>query len=116
MRVATRAGLALLCIAFGVSTAHFQTLRPDSDITNLSSFYLPNSQLFFGDGILGSGPAIIAPPIRVSGSTLPAGNALFRPAFNQPFVQFPFIGGVGPNFGVTGNNIAPALKTALGTP
>src|SRR5947209_7479201 len=36
---------------------------------NLSSFYLPNSQLFFSSTLLGSGPAIIVPPDRVSGST-----------------------------------------------
>src|ERR1051326_6434376 len=29
---------------------------------NLSSFYLPDSQLFFGAGVLGSGPAIIFAP------------------------------------------------------
>src|ERR1044071_8722268 len=69
---------------------------------NLSSFYLPNSQLFFGATQLGSGPAIILPPTRVSGTSIPGGQ-LFRPAFNQPFVQFPFVGGVGPNFGLTGN-------------
>ena len=36
MKIATRAFVALLSIAFGVSTAHFQTLRPDSDPRNLS--------------------------------------------------------------------------------
>ena len=29
-------------------------------------------------------------------------GAVFRPAFNQPFVQFPFVGGAGPNLGLTG--------------
>jgi hypothetical protein len=100
---------------------------------NLSSFYLPNSQLFFGAGILGSGPAIILAPERVSGTTIPAG-AIFRPAFcpgcvnagstgaqrsfflgGQPFVQFPFVGGVGPNLGLTGNNIAPPFTSRLGS-
>ena len=38
---------------------------------HLSSFYLPNSQLFFGQTLLGSGPAIILSPERVSGSTIP---------------------------------------------
>jgi hypothetical protein len=82
---------------------------------NLSSFYLPNSQLFFGTSLRGSGPAIILAPDRVSGSTLP-GGALFRPAFNQPFVQFPFVGGAGPNFGLTGNRIAPPFTSRLGSP
>src|SRR5918997_420611 len=75
----------------------------------LSSFYLPNAQLFlraqapvtgaFGPLQLQSGPAIIQAPIRVSGSQLIVGtaNAIFRPTGNQPFVQFPFVGGVGPN-------------------
>ncbi len=36
---------------------------------NLSSFYLPNSQLFFGSSVLCSGAAIIQSPERVSGST-----------------------------------------------
>src|SRR2546423_132090 len=82
---------------------------------NLSSFYLPNSQLFFGPGLLGSGPAIILAPDRVSG-TSGINGAVFRPAFNQPFVQFPFVGGPGPNFGLTGNRIAPPFTSRLGTP
>ncbi|MGH9958926.1 MAG: PKD domain-containing protein, partial [Pyrinomonadaceae bacterium] len=34
----------------------------------------------------------------------------------QPFVQFPFTGGVGPNFGLTGNVIAPPFTSRLGAP
>ena len=85
---------------------------------HLSSFYLPNSQLFFGPGLLGSGPAIILPPDRVSGSTALTGlgNTFFRPAFNQSFVQFPFVGGPGPNFGLTGNRIAVPFTSRLGVP
>ncbi|PYT00238.1 MAG: hypothetical protein DMF65_08700, partial [Acidobacteria bacterium] len=82
---------------------------------NLSGFYLPNSQLFFGSTLLGSGPAIILAPDRVSG-TSGINGAVFRPAFNQPFVQFPFVGGPGPNFGLTGNRIAPPFTSRLGTP
>ena len=81
---------------------------------NLSSFYLPNSQLFFGSTLLCTGAAVIAPPERVSGSTALTGfSPLFRPAGppcnvgGQPFRQFPFIGATGPNFGLTGNAIAP---------
>ena len=48
---------------------------------NLSGFYLPNSQLFFGATLLGSGPAIILAPDRVSG-TSGINGAVFRPAFN----------------------------------
>ncbi len=90
---------------------------------NLSSFYLPNSQLFFGSTLLCTGAAVIAPPERVSGSTALTGfSPLFRPAGppcnvgGQPFRQFPFIGATGPNFGLTGNNIAPPFVSRIGTP
>jgi hypothetical protein len=81
--------------------------------TNLSSFFLPNSQVFFSGTQLGSGPAITLAPSGPLVGTL-AGTAVFRPAFfppgngnpsfnvyytgGQPFVQFPFVGGLGPNF------------------
>src|ERR1044071_5036542 len=53
---------------------------------NLSSFYLPNSQLFFGATPWGSAPAIIMAPARFWGSpALTSSQPLFRPAFNQPF-------------------------------
>src|SRR2546422_2544685 len=89
---------------------------------NLSSFYLPNSQLHFGGagGPFCSGPAIILAPIRVSGTSGITG-AVFRPAGppcnvgGQPFVQFPFIGGTGPNFGILGGPIAPPFTSRLGT-
>jgi len=90
---------------------------------NLSSFYLPNTQMFFGSTLLCSGAAIIQAPERVSGSTAIAGiNAIFRPAGppcnvgGQPFVQFPFIGGTGPNFGLTGGPIAPPFVSRIGSP
>ena len=90
---------------------------------NLSSFYLPNSQLFFGATLLCTGAAIIAPPERVSGSTALTGfSPLFRPAGppcnvgGQPFRQFPFIGATGPNFGLTGSPIAPPFVSRIGTP
>src|SRR6266550_745546 len=88
---------------------------------NLSSFYLPNSQLFFGATIRCVPPAIILAPERVSGATTISGT-VFRPAGppcnvgGQPFVQFPFIGGIGPNLGLTGNAIAPPFVSRLGTP
>ena len=90
---------------------------------NLSSFYLPNSQLFFGATLLCTGAAVILAPERVSGSTALTGfNPLFRPAGppcnvgGQPFRQFPFIGATGPNFGLTGNAIAPPFVSRIGTP
>src|SRR5437016_5558288 len=96
--------------------------------TNLSSFYLPNSQLYFGASLLCTGPAVILPPVRTGGSTdLTGFSPLFRPAGppcvdasgnsgGQPFRQFPFIGATGPNFGLTGNRIAPPFTSVLGTP
>ena len=86
---------------------------------NLSSFYLPNSQLYFGAGTanLRSGAAIVLAPERVSGAFgVTSFPVLFRPAGNQSFVQFPFVGGPGPNFGLTGNTIAPPFVSRIGTP
>ena len=90
---------------------------------NLSSFYLPNSQLFFGANTRCTGGAVILPPDRVSGSTQLTGfSPLFRPAGppcnvgGQGFAQFPFIGATGPNFGLTGNAIAPPFVSRIGTP
>ncbi|HEY0544615.1 MAG TPA: Ig-like domain-containing protein [Pyrinomonadaceae bacterium] len=57
---------------------------------NLSSFYLPNSQLFFGPGLLRSGPAIIIAPTGIPGI---GGTAIFRPTGAQPFIAYPFVGG-----------------------
>lgn len=51
---------------------------------NLSSFYLPNSQLTV-NGVL------IRPPAIVQGSGAFANQAVFRN--NQAFIQFPFVGG-----------------------
>jgi hypothetical protein len=87
---------------------------------NLSSFYLPNSQVFCGT-VLCSPPAIVLAPNGLGISRL-AGNALFRPQNNQPFVQYPFVGGSagtydlipGGNFGVPGTNpvLGPPIASA----
>src|SRR6266436_8059863 len=88
---------------------------------NLSSFYLPNSQLFFGATTLCNPPAIILAPTRVSGTNDISG-AVFRPVGGpcgiggQPFTQFPFVGAAGPNFGLLGSAIAPPFVSTLGTP
>ncbi|HEX8891032.1 MAG TPA: hypothetical protein VF779_17925, partial [Pyrinomonadaceae bacterium] len=85
---------------------------------NLSSFYLPNSQLKFP--FLGSGPAIVLAP-NATGVNI-AGLAVFRPAFNQPFVQFPFSGGSAGGFGQgagngpNGNFGCPGCTFTLGAP
>src|SRR5262245_25968557 len=65
---------------------------------NLSGFYLPNSQLFCGS-VLCRPPAIILAPSGPNVGTL-ANTALFRPLNNQPFVQFPFVGGSAGTFGL----------------
>jgi hypothetical protein len=104
---------------------------------NLSSFYLPNSQGYFGNGLLGSGPAIILSPSGPNVGTL-AGTAVFRPPFcpacvpagsvlsvyysaGQPLVAFPFTGGTGPNFGLGPGFIGtlfgfPGFNAQLGPP
>src|SRR4029079_18909957 len=51
---------------------------------NLSSFYLPNSQVFI-NGSLTSAPAIVLAP-NGSGANPYAGLAIFRPTGSQPFV------------------------------
>ena len=64
---------------------------------NLSGFYLPNSQLFCGAALC-RGPAIVLSPSGPNVGTL-ANTAVFRPLNNQPFVQFPFVGGSAGTFG-----------------
>jgi hypothetical protein len=87
--------------------------------SNLSSFYLPNSQLKFP--FLGSGPAIVLSPSGPNVGTL-RGTAVFRPAFNQPFVQYPFVGGSAGTFGLNagqgnpGNFGFPGFSATLGPP
>ncbi len=74
-----------------VKTTGYRGIKVNNP-SNLSSFYLPNSQLKFP--ALGSGPAIILAPNNLPpGCASLAGTAVFRPSFSQPFVQYPFIGG-----------------------
>ena len=86
---------------------------------NLSGFYLPNSQLFFGT-VLRSPPAIILAPSGPTVGTL-ANTALFRPLGNQPFVQYPFNGGSAGDFGLGPGFIGtqfgfPGFNALLGPP
>lgn len=55
---------------------------------NLSSFYLPNSQVRVG-GMFQSGPAVIMAPV---GSGL-GNQAVFRPTGTAPFTPYPYVGG-----------------------
>jgi hypothetical protein len=104
---------------------------------NLSGFYLPSAQGFFGNGLLGTGPAIILSPSGPNVGTL-AGTAVFRPPFcpgcvpaanplnvyynaGQPPVGYPYTGGTGPNFGLGPGFIGtqfgfPGFATLLGPP
>lgn len=91
--------------------------------SNLSGFYLPNISLLCGSASpngLCSGPAIIQAPSGPNVGTL-AGNALFRPIGNQPFVNFPFSGGSAGNFqqgpGIIGTGFGfPGFNAQLGPP
>ena len=84
---------------------------------NLSSFYLPNSQLFCG-AVLCRPAAIILAPSGPNVGTI-ANTAVFRPLNNQPFVQFPFVGGSAGTFG-QGNGQGqfgfPGFNAQLGPP
>jgi len=90
---------------------------------HLSGFYLPNISLLCGSATpsgLCSGPAIIQAPSGPNVGTL-AGNALFRPIGNQPFVNFPFSGGSAGTFaqgpGVIGGGFGfPGFNALLGPP
>jgi hypothetical protein len=86
---------------------------------NLSSFYLPNSQLFCG-ATLCSPRAVVLSPSGPNVGTL-AGTAVFRPLNNQPFVQFPFVGGTAGTFGLGPGQIGqqfgfPGFNALLGPP
>lgn len=86
---------------------------------NLSSFYLPNSQLFCG-ATLCSPPAVVLSPSGPNVGTL-AGTAVFRPLNNQPFIQFPFSGGSAGTFGLGPGQIGqqfgfPGFNALLGPP
>ena len=103
------------------TTDGFRALKVNSP-RNLSSFYLPNSQLLI-NGSLRSGPAIVQAP-QGSGTSQYPGFAIFRPTGTQPFVQFPYVGGSAGNFqfsfpsgGVFGfpTNSIPTLGPPRGT-
>ena len=67
---------------------------------NLSGFYLPNSRLNVGGGLITSGPAIILAPSGPGAG--PFENlAIYRPTGTQPFVQFPYVGGSSGTFGLS---------------
>jgi hypothetical protein len=84
---------------------------------NLSSFYLPNSQLFCGAALCRPAAIILAPSGPNVGTI--ANTAVFRPLNNQPFVQFPFTGGSAGTFGQgpgQGQFGFPGFNAQLGPP
>jgi len=86
---------------------------------NLSSFYLPNSQLFCGTALCRPAAIVLAPSGPNVGTL--ANTAVFRPLNNQPFVQFPFTGGSAGTFGLTAGQIGqqfgfPGFNALLGPP
>ncbi len=86
---------------------------------NLSSFYLPNSQVFCST-VLCSPPAIVYEPSGPNVGNL-VGNPLFRPLNNQPFVQYPYTGGSAGTFGLSpgpagGTFGFPGFNAQLGPP
>ncbi len=82
---------------------------------NLSGFYLPNIAFQSGSPFLpsGSSAAIVLAPITNARNI---NGAVFRPAFTQPFVQFPFIGGAGSNFNQGPGGIQNGRGTLFGFP
>jgi len=98
------------------STTGYRGVKVNSPL-NLSSFYLPNSQVFFGATQLGSPPAIVLAPTGNVGTI--ANTAVFRPALSAPFVQFPFVGGPAGNFSTGPGHIGsgfgfPGFNAVLG--
>ncbi len=71
------------------NTDAYRGIKVNSPL-NLSGFYLPNSQLYFGAGLatLDSGPAIVLAP---NGIPFAAGRSVFRPTGALPFVQYPYL-------------------------
>lgn len=93
------------------NTDHYTGIKVNNP-NNLSGFYLPNIAFQSGSPRLpsGSSAAIVLAPIDNAGNT---NGAVFRPAFNQPFVPFPFIGGSAGTFGQGGINF-PGFNATLG--
>ncbi len=83
---------------------------------HLSSFSLPNTAIntrrlqpngtLTANALISPGAIVLAPINVINGGTGQIQGTLFRPFANQPFVQFPFVGGSAGNFqnGIPGNN------------
>jgi len=84
------------------NTDHYTGIKVNNP-NNLSGFYLPNIAFQSGSPLRpsGSSAAIVLAPIDNARNT---NGAVFRPAFNQPFIGFPFVGGSAGTFGQGGIN------------
>ncbi|MCS6874924.1 MAG: hypothetical protein NZM17_09640 [Pyrinomonadaceae bacterium] len=80
---------------------------------NLSGFYLPNSRIRIGTALV-SPPAIILAPQGPGTSQFP-NQSIFRPQNNQPFVQYPYIGGSAGGFGLFPPPPGPIFGFPAGT-
>ena len=73
---------------------------------NLSSMYLPNASYNWA-------PAVVLAPNGLLNNQF-AGQNVFRPSFNQPFVAYPYVGGSAGGFGypIGGTNV-PVLGSPI---
>ena len=117
------------------STTAYRGIKANSPL-QLSGFYLPNSRVFFSGTATGSPMAIVIAPGQTGSAS---GAPIFRPPFcpacagggglpagfffwGQPFVGYPFTGGVGPTFGLSPGQIGSQFgfpgftTTILGAP
>ncbi|MGI8654026.1 MAG: hypothetical protein ACR2LC_02265 [Pyrinomonadaceae bacterium] len=96
------------------NTDHYTGIKVNNP-NNLSGFYLPNIGFQSGSPLLpsGSSAAIVLAPIDNAGNT---NGAVFRPAFNQPFVGFPFVGSSAGTFGQGAGGIRNGRGTLFGFP
>jgi hypothetical protein len=103
-------------LEFFFNTDAYRAIKVNSP-RNLSSFYLPNSQLRIGNALV-NGPAIVLAP-QGPGASQFANFSIFRPQGNQPFAQFPFVGSSAGSFGfpTTGSSTAgPLFGFGVGNP
>jgi hypothetical protein len=96
------------------NTDHYTGIKVNNP-NNLSGFYLPNIAFQSGSPLRpsGSSAAIVLAPIDNARNT---NGAVFRPAFNQPFIGFPFVGGSAGTFGQEGLTFADSMRPSVPMP
>ena len=113
-------------ISFHIGVSHHLELFVNTDAwrgvkvnapANLSSFYLPNSQLLIG-GVLTSPAAVVLAPQGPLAS-LYTNAGVFRPQ-GMPFAQFPYTGSSAGNYGAVSSGaffgFTPGTNATLGPP